>query len=443
MQFKSTVPSSSPDSAAPLVSFKDAVLQCLPPEGGLYVPSEVMDMRQFFLYMDASTTYPELVETLTPVLLQGDLNPVSATLLAQSAFSFEPELVQLDERFSLLKLYNGPTGLFKDFGTGFLAAAMEEFLKNNGHSMILSAVRDDTGVSIARAFARRLNIVCCLLYPSGPIRGLDLSTFLPNGGNILPIQIRGTFDDCQRLITECIYDTSFAERYHITTANARNPGRLLPQSFYYIYAFLKLKKQLPGGLIFSVPSGNFGNLIAGLYAWKFGLPVGGFIAAMNANNSVGDFIQGKPFKPKQPVATISPGLDVAVPSNYERLSSFYAEAPAVMRNMVFPASIDDKTTVDTIGKVWKKYGVLLDPHAAVGFAAAERMIEERNLSSCEAHIVVLATGHPAIESGLIKEITGQTIKMPEHLLALRKRTDSIAIIDPRLEALESAIASCV
>jgi threonine synthase len=191
-----------------------------------------MDMRQFLLYMDANTTYPELVETLTPALLQGDLNPVSATLLAQSAFSFEPELVHLDEHFSLLNLYNGPTGLFKDFGTGFLAAVMEEFLKNEGRSMVLSAARGDTGVSIARAFAGRQNIICCLLYPSGPIRGLDPSMFVPNGGNIIPIQIRGTFDDCQRLITETIYDTSFAERYHITNANARNPGRLLPQSFY-------------------------------------------------------------------------------------------------------------------------------------------------------------------------------------------------------------------
>jgi threonine synthase len=298
-------------------------------------------------------------------------------------------------------------------------------------------------VSIARAFAGRQNIICCLLYPSGPIRGLDPSTFVPNGGNIIPIQIRGTFDDCQRLITETIYDTSFAERYHITNANARNPGRLLPQSFYYLYAFIKLKKLLRGDLIFSVPSGNFGNLIAGLYAWKFGLPVNGFVAAMNANNSVGDFIQGKPFKPRPPMATISPGLDVAVPSNYERLSSFYAEAPAVMRNMVFPASIDDKTTIDTIGRVWKKYGVLLDPHAAVGFAAAEHLIAARDLSSSDAHIVVLATGHPAIEAGLIKEITGQTIKMPEHLMALRKRTDPIAIIDPQLYALEGAIASCV
>jgi threonine synthase len=443
MQFKSTLPCSSSGLAVPLVPFRDAVLQCLPPEGGLYVPSSVMDMRQFFLYMDADTTYTELVETLTPALLQGDLNPVSATLLAQSAFNFEPELTQLDEHFSLLKLYNGPTGLFKDFSTGFLAAVMEEFLKNNGQSMVLSAVRDDTGVSIARAFAGRQNIICCLLYPSGPIRGLELSTFVPNGGNILPIQIRGTFDDCQRLITECIYDASFAGRYRITTANAHNAGRLLPQSFYYIYAFLKLKKQLSGGLIFSVPSGNFGNLIAGLYAWKFGLPVRGFVAAMNANNSVGDFIRGKPFKPKPPIATISPGLDVAVPSNYERLSSFYAEAPAVMRNMVFPASIDDKATIDAIGKVWKKYGVLLDPHTAVGFAAAERLLEAGGLSSSEAHIVVLGTGHPAIESGLIKEITGQSIKMPERLIALRKRTDPIAIIDPQLYALESAIASCI
>jgi threonine synthase len=436
MNFKST------KSNGRLVSFKEAILQCLPPEGGLYVPANMIDMRQFFLYMDADTTYPELVETITPALLQGELNPLSAMTVAQSAFNFEPELTRLDERFSILNLHNGPTGVFKDFGTGFLAAVMEEMLKNSGRSMALSAARGDTGVSIARAFAGRQNINCCLLYPSGPIRGLDPATFVPNGGNIIPIQIRGTFDDCQRLITETIYDKPFAERYQITTANARNPGRLLPQSFYYLYAFIQLKRQLRGDLLFSVPCGNGGNFIAGLYSWKFGMPVNGFIAAMNTNNALGDFIQGKPFSPKPAVATISPGLDVSAPSNFERLASFYEEAPAVMRHMVFPAAIDERTTIDTIRQVWKRYGVIIDPHTAVAFAAAESLLESRDFADSDTHIVALATGHPALEAELISEITGQSIKIPENLKALRKQSDPIAIIDPQLYALEGAIASC-
>ncbi|MDR1031342.1 MAG: threonine synthase [Treponema sp.] len=437
MQFKST------QSNKAVVSFKEAILRCLPQEGGLYVPASVMDLRQFFLYMDTDTTYPDLVATVAPPLLQGELNPFSASRVAESAFDFEPEIQRLDERFSLLNLYNGPTGVFKDFGIAFLAAVMEELLKNNSRSMVLSATRGDTGVSIARAFYQRQNIVSCLLYPSGPIRGIDPRTFVSQGGNIIPIQVRGTFDDCQRLVTEAIKDKPFAERYGISTANALNPGRLLPQSFYYLYAFIKLKKELKGSLLFSVPCGNFGNLIAGLYAWKFGMPVRGFIAAMNTNNAFGGLLKGEVFKPQHSIATVSPALDVSSPSNYERILSFYEEAPAVMRNMVFPAAVDDRTTLETMDKVWKQYGIFLDPHGAVAFAAAEQLLNSHDLSSQDAHIVVLATGHPAREAETVSKATGQTMSVPPRLGILRKKTDPIAIIKPHLDAVEGAIASCI
>jgi threonine synthase len=435
MQFRST------KSSGPLVSFKDAVLRCLPPDGGLYVPDQMMDMRQFFLFMDEEISYPELVATVAPSLLEGELNPLSASRVAESAFNFEPELIRLDEGLSLLNLHKGPTGVFKDFGIAFLAAVLEELLKNSGQSLVLSAARGDTGVSMAHAFKGRKGICSVLVYPSGPIRGLDPAAFVPNGGNIIPIQIRGTFDDCQRLIWETINDRKFAERYGITCANAINPGRLLPQTFYYLYAFIKIKKYLAGDLVFSVPSGNFGNLIAGLYAWKFGMPVNGFIAAMNANNAFGDFIKGEPFAPCPLVNTNSPALDVSVPSNYERLASFYKEAPAVMRNMVYPASIGDELTLRTIEYAWKKYHVLIDPHTAVAFAAAEQIVAARQWSG-HAHVVVLATGHPAKEADLVRSATGQTLGIPESVLALRKKTDPVAVIPPHLDAFEGAIASC-
>jgi threonine synthase len=398
-------------------------------------------MRQFFLYMDEKTSYPELVATVAPTLLQGELNPFSASRVAESAFNFEPELKRLDENYSLLNLYNGPTGVFKDFGVAFLAAVLEELLKNNGQAMILSAARGDTGVSLAKAFHGRQGITSVMLYPSGHIWGLDSSTFVPNGGNIIPIQIRGTFDDCQRLINETINDRPFAERYNITSANAINPGRLLPQAFYYLYAFIKVKKSLAGDLVFSVPSGNFGNLIAGLYAWKFGLPVTGFIAAMNANNAFGGFIRGEQFTPRPLITTNSPALDVSHPSNYERLLAFYEEAPAVMRNMVFPASINDEATLKAMEQAWKQYEILLDPHSAVAFAAARKMAESSDYSG-HIHTVILATGHPAKETGLVEKATGKIVKTPEKLNLLRKKSDPIALIDPQLDALEGAIASC-
>jgi threonine synthase len=400
-----------------------------------------MDMRQFFLYMDDDTTYPELVSTVAPVLLQGELNPFSASRVAESAFAFEPELKQLDEQFSVLNLYNGPSGVFKDFGVAFLAAVLEELLKNNDQAMILSASRGDTGVNLADAFYKRRGLISVMLYPSGPIQGLDPATFVPRGGNIIPIQIRGTFDDCQRLVNETINDRVFAERYNVTSANAINPGRLLPQTFYYLYAFIKLKKFLKGDLVFSVPSGNFGNLIAGLYAWKFGMPVNGFIAAMNANNAFGDFIQGKSFVPRPLINTISPAMDISFPANYERFVSFYNEAPAVMRNMVYPASIDDETTLKAMELAWKKYGVLLDPHGAVAFAAAQKLAESPDFTG-RLHTVILATGHPAKEAALIRKATGQIVPFPEKLSVLRKRADPIALIEPQIDVLEGAIAGC-
>jgi threonine synthase len=386
--------------------------------------------------MDTNTSYTELVSAISPSFLKGDVNPISATRVAESAFDFEPEVQQLNEKLSVLKLYNGPTGVFKDFGVAFLAAIIEEL--NEGKVMVLSAARHDTGGSIAHAFHNRKNITVVILYPSGSIRGLDESTFVQNGGNVIPIQIEGSFDDCQRIVTSALLDRNFAERYNVTSANAVNIGRLLPQAFYYLYAFIKLKKNITDDLIFSVPCGNFGNLIAGLYAWKLGLPVHGFIAAMNANNSFGAFFSGQPFNPAAaPIITNSPAMDVCYPSNYERIFSFYQESPAVMNNMVFPKTIDDVTVIKTVKTVWEKFGLLLNPHSAVAFAAAEQVLIEKNNVS---HCIVLATGHPAKAADLVSQITDQDVKIPKKLAMLKRTSKPAALIPPELDAFESAIA---
>ncbi|GHV85105.1 threonine synthase [Spirochaetia bacterium] len=468
MYFRSTVNLSADlqtglagDSGA--VSFKEAVLRCLPKEGGLYVPDSVPDLRPFFLHMGEETAYPELAAAVTPLLFEGDLNPLSASRVAENAFTFEPELVQLDETFSLLNLYNGPTGVFKDFGISFLAALLEELLQGET-AMVIAAARGNTGVAIARAFEHREGIITTLLYPDEPIYGLESSSYVPQGGNVIPIRVKGTLDDCQKLVREVIQDRSFAERYRITGANAINPGRLLPQSFYFLYSFIKLKKHLTGELVFSIPSGNFGNLIAGLYAWKFGMPVNGYIAAMNANNyisnikerynynSLGEVIKNgilADFKggtfahgfagSKPAVSTIAPALDVGHPSNYERLASFYKSAPAVMQNMVFPEGIDDAGALKAMETAWKRYGIHLDPHGAVAFAAAENAAAYKDFNG---HIVVLATGHPAKYADLAFKVSGKRLSLPEQLASLDRRAEPIAEIAPDLEGLESAIAGC-
>ena len=434
MQFRST------NSQELQVSFKDAVLRCLPQDNGLYVPSKVMDLRQFFLYMGEETAYPDLVSAVAPILLEGALNPLSAARVTESAFDFEPELVQLDEKFSVLKLHNGPTGTFRDFGVAFLAAVLEELLKNNPKAMIVSSARGDSGIILEKAFRDRIGLTSVLLFPSGQIHGLDRDYYVPNGGNTIPIQVKGTLDDCHRLVREIINDRPFAERYRITSANGINPGRLLPQAFYFLYAFIKIKSRLAGDLFFSVPTENFGNLISGLYAWKFGLPVNGFIAAMNANDNFGRFIQSGKFKMRPLSEVKSPAPDIIIPSNYERLISFYEEAPAVMRNMIFPALVDDVAIRKGMELAWKKYGIILDSHAAASFAAAGDLINMDNYSN--AHVIMLDTDHPALQADLVESCTGQKIPLPEKLAMFKNSAEPIAVIDPQIEALEGAIASC-
>jgi threonine synthase len=430
-----------PKDKIPAVPFKAAILRCLPEEGGLFIPESVPDLRHLLLHMGEETSYPELVGAVSSLLFEGDLNPFSASRIAESAFTFEPELIRLDQTFSVLTLYNGPTGVFKDFGITFLAALLEEMLQND-RAMVISAARGKTGVSLARAFRDRRNIITALLYPDETIYGLERESYVPEGGNVIPIRIKGTLDDCQRLIGEVIRDRAFSERYKVTSANAINPGRLLPQTFYFLYSFIKLKKYITGELLFSIPSGNFGNLIAALYAWKFGMPVNGFIAAMNINNPSGNFIKsGKfaDFKSGPIVPTVSPALDISRPSNYERLVSFYRESPAVMKNMVFTETIDDAATLRAMERVWKKYRLQLDPHGAVAFAAAEKIAADQNFDS---HIVILATGHPAKYAGETLKTTGHRLRLPDKLASLNCRAEPVAEIEPDLEGLESAIAGC-
>ena len=438
MLFRST--NSDGPAGAPPVSFRDAVLRCLPADGGLYVPDRAMDVRQFFLYMDGETGFPDLVATLTPSLLESELDPLSASRVAKSAFDFEPELIRLDDDFSLLNLYNGPTGFFNDFGIAFLAAVVEELVKDSGRAVVLAAVRNDAGASMAHAFGGRKGVCAVLVYPSGPIRGLDPATFVSNGGNILPIQVRGTFDDCQQLINRAICDREFSERHNVTGANTINPGRLLPQVFYYLYAFIKAKRQLSGDLAFSVPCGNFGNLMAGLYAWKFGLPVNSFVAAMNSNNTLGDFIRGGAFSPGPLVRTSSPALDVRLPSNLSRLEAFYREAPAVMRNMVCPASVDDELTLQTMGNVWRKYRRHIDPHTAVAFAAAEQTAAEQEWKG-HTHTVVLATMHYAKDTAMVYRATGERVGVPERFSYIRNKVNPAVVIPPKLDDFKNLIAS--
>jgi threonine synthase len=413
-------------------------LHCLPADGGLYLPASIADLRQFFSHLDQSTSFSELLSSLVPTLLEGELNPGAAERVAQSVSTFEPELLQLDKRLSVLRLYDGPCGVFKDFGVTFLAAIMQELLQPGEQTLIASATGGESGAGIARAFAGRSGMRSLLLYPDEPVYGLNPQTFCNAGGNILPVKIKGTLDTCQQLLKGLFLDTSFSTKFNLTSANTLNFGRLLPQSFFFLYAFVKLKKELSGDLVFSIPCGNFGNLLAALYAWKFAVPANGFIAAMNSNAALIDFFRGRGFVPRTTIPTITNALDVGNPVNYERLASFYAESPSVMKNMVFPEVVDDNATIEAMERVWKRYSLVLDPHSALAFEAAERFLKR---DSEDGHVVVLATGHPARKHKLIKSVLGIDVTVPPALQEMDEETLGLPVLAPDLAELKRFVAS--
>jgi threonine synthase len=289
--------------------------------------------------------------------------------------------------------------------------------------MVVASGRGNTGVAIARAFQNKKGITTVLLYPDEKIYGLDETTYAGRGGNLIPIRVKGSLDDCQKLISLVIHDRVFAERYNVIPANSINAGRLLPQAFYFLYSFVQLKKRISGDLAFSIPSANFGNLLAALYAWKFGMPVNELIAVTNSY-----------------AAEATPAMDISNPYNQDRLVSFYKSSPAVMRNMVFPETADDETTLRAMKTVWDTYGLLIDPHGAAAFAASDRFARQDDFNG---HIVTLLTAHPAKYSGLVHRATGQKLILPEHLASLDRSAEPIAEIDADLEALENAIAGSV
>ncbi|MDR0539554.1 MAG: threonine synthase [Spirochaetaceae bacterium] len=433
------------------VSFKEAVFHCLPQTGGLYIPAIMPDIRAAMYPMDEKAGYNELVAPVTGALLEDEMDEAGARRVAASCAGIAPELEILDERFSILHLTNGPTGTFKDFSAAFLGAVLNELLRPEEHLLVLSQAVQALGASISGAFAPYPNITTVLLYPEGSIYGLNEDAFRRPGsaGNIIPVRIAGSLDDCNRLINEILLDEQWTRRYSTTSATAINPARLIPQAFFYVYAFIKLKKTLSQDLFFSVPSGNFGNLIAGLYAWKFGLPVNGFIAAMNINNALGDLWKRRNLYPNapdykapprsRPAVTLSPALDVHYPANHELLLALYDEVPAVMRNMVFPQVITDEETEKSMEFAWKRYNVILDPHSAVAFMAALKHAGRRDF---DGHIVTLATGHPARYPALLERVTGQKIDIPPRIALLQKKSEPLADIPCELDMLESVIASC-
>ena len=415
------------------VTFRQAVFSGLPADGGLYVPAEQPDLRTRIAGFSRQTSFTELATAVIGQLIGDELSPEAVRRVCKRAFTFEPALQPLEEKLALLELFHGPTCAFKDFGAAFLASVMEEFLlQESRRAVILVATSGDTGSAVARAFQGKANIEVVILYPSGRVSALQEQQLTTVGGNVTALEIQGSFDDCQRIVKQAFVDASLRGRLSLSSANSINLGRLLPQALYYLYGRLRWVPESKEKRMICVPSGNFGNLTAGVYAWQWGMAVDGFIAATNVNDVVPEYLNTGEFRPRRSMKTISNAMDVGYPSNFERLVVVFQGSEKKMRKWIKGVVITDQETRDTMRQVYEDRRMLIDPHTAVGVLASRRYREDSRFSG---QILSLATAHPGKFVDIVEQATGAAPDLPATLKeALGKKKKAIPL-QPTLDLL--------
>ncbi|MEX2444961.1 MAG: threonine synthase [Alkalispirochaeta sp.] len=417
------------------VSFGEAMFRGLAPDGGLYHSAEDPDLRALIRSFGADLSFVDLAGALIQGLLPDEYDAAGARKLALKAFPFEPKLKPLEPGVVLLELFHGPSCAFKDFGASFLAAAMEEHLKARGErAVILTATSGDTGSAVANAFFGRENIDVVILYPSGRVSPLQEKQLTTLGGNVFALEVEGSFDDCQRMVKDAFVDEELTARLNLTSANSINVGRLIPQSFYYVYAFAQLKDEVADEIVFSVPSGNFGNLTAGVMAWHWGMPVSEFVAATNANDVVPKYLETGIFTPRPSLRTLANAMDVGNPSNFERLKQIFSNGALDINSLISGVSVSDREIAATMKEVWQSRGHLICPHTATGVYAARRRLENERGSN--ATVVTLATAHPAKFVEVSRRAVGVEPEIPERLSRLLTREKQSVVVQPTVDDMK-------
>lgn len=371
-----------------IISLKEAVIQGLSPDGGLFMPTEIPKLQPEFFDTIEKLSFQEIALTVSSALLKEDIPAEDLKKIVYEAVNFDAPLVKVSENNYALELFHGPTCAFKDFGGRFMSRLVRYF-NSREKITILAATSGDTGSAVAHGFLNIPGTEVILLYPKEKVSHIQEQQLTTMGGNITALEIAGTFDDCQAIVKQAFNDQDLKAKYRLTSANSINIARLIPQSFYYFYAYAQIKEH--GAPIFSVPSGNFGNLTAGLFAAEMGLPVRKFIAATNANDTFPKYLHTGKLEPKPSVQTISNAMDVGNPSNAARIIALFPELET-LRQKIWSKSFSDKQTTETIQKIQEKYHYLLDPHGAVAWLGLEQYRQE---SGDKSPGIFLETAHPA------------------------------------------------
>lgn len=397
------------------VSFNEAVISGLAKDKGLFMPDHIPALPNSFINRLPDLSLLEIATEIALPFIGQEIPEEDLRAIIAEALDFEIPLIKLREDLYILELFHGPTLAFKDVGARFMSRIMSYFLRNVQQKVyVLVATSGDTGSAVAQGFYKVPGIDVVILYPSGKVSKVQEVQFTTLGENITSLEIDGTFDDCQRLVKMAFADASLREKLYLTSANSINIARLLPQSFYYFYAYAQLRRTYSGPVVFSVPSGNYGNLTAGLFAQRMGLPVHRFIAASNANDTVPLYLQNGKYFPKPSVATISNAMDVGDPSNFARMSVLFEDSLSLMQKHVTGYSLNDMETSQAMKEMQDAYNYTIDPHGAVAYKA----FETYKASQGQGHGIILATAHPAKFGDVVENATGRTPHIPEQLATL-------------------------
>ena len=408
-------------------SFAEALFQGLAPDGGLYVPEVVPGFATAPPPTAGATRFAESARWAARSLLAGSLPPELITSVVDSALDFEAPLVEVEPGLYVLELFHGPSLAFKDVGARFMARAMAALDRPGSASeprTVLVATSGDTGGAVAAAFHGVEGTRVVVLFPRDGISARQRRQMTTLAGNIVAAAVEGTFDDCQRMAKAAFADEELRRSCRLTSANSINIGRLIPLTFYYVHAASMLGWDGPPPT-FVVPSGNLGNLCAGLLAHRAGLPAAGFVAACNTNRVFPDYLESGRFAPRPSTPTASNAMDVGDPSNLERIRWLYGDDVAALRADVTGVSCSDEETSATIAGVFERTGYVLDPHGAVAYCAARKAgLPGRGPA------VVLATAHPAKFPDVVEASTGRSVPLPEALADRMNEPEHWVEIDP-------------
>jgi len=403
----------STNNKSNIVDLQTAVLNSLPEDKGLYMPCHIPVLDKIFISDLKSFSLVEIAFKICSNLI-GDYIPSSDLhTIVSNAINFPAPVKNINSNISTLELFHGPSLAFKDFGARFMAELISYFTKDQKEkTTILVATSGDTGGAVAAGFYNTPGIEVIILYPSGGVSKLQEKQLTTLGGNISACEIQGSFDDCQALVKTAFLDADLKNKYNLSSANSINIARLIPQSFYYFEAYKQIEKGTD--IVFCVPSGNYGNLTAGIFAKKMGLPIHHFIAATNDNDVVPRYLETGSYTPLKSISTISNAMDVGSPSNFSRITELYDHSWSDIKNDISGYSFSDDRTREALKNIYDQYDYICDPHGAIGFLAAEEYLEKNP----DAHVVFLETAHPSKFLDVVEPCINTKVQIPERLKEL-------------------------